>query len=70
MQPMDPFQKEDINRTQKMDPKARMQAVFATVNAGIRIQLAKLRSRRPLATDAEIQAELVEWLATDGIANR
>jgi hypothetical protein len=59
---MDPLRKDDIERVRRMSPDERMQAVLATVNAGVRIRLATLRAKRPQATDRELEAALVEWL--------
>lgn len=59
---MDPLQKDDIERARRMPPDERMRAVLAAVNAGVRIRVAALRTKRPHATDREIDAALREWL--------
>lgn len=59
---MDPLRKDDIERFRRMSAHERMEAVFATVNVGIRIQLATLHARRPQAPDHEIEAILLNWL--------
>lgn len=59
---MDPLRENDLERFRRMSPDERMTAVFETVNAGIRIQLAALRARRPGASEQEIEAILRDWL--------
>ena len=59
---MDPLRKDDIERARRTPPEERMRAVLDAVNAGVRIRLAALRAKRPLASDQEIEAALREWL--------
>jgi hypothetical protein len=59
---MDPLRKDDIERVRRMSARERMDAVFATVNAGVRIRLAKLRAARPQASEHELEATLRNWL--------
>jgi Xaa-Pro aminopeptidase len=59
---MDPLRENDLERFRRMSHHERMTAVFETVNAGIRIQLAALRARRPGASEQEIEAILRDWL--------
>jgi hypothetical protein len=40
----------------------RMDAAFATVNAGVRVRLATLRANHPQTPDDEIEATLRNWL--------
>src|SRR5262245_28459378 len=62
---MDPLRKNDIERFRRMSADERMKAVFETVNAGFRIQLAVLRARYPRASDQEIEAHLRNWLRAE-----
>ncbi len=59
---VDSLRKDDIERARRTPPEERMGAVLAAVNAGVRIRLAALRAKRPLASDQEIEAALREWL--------
>ena len=59
---MDPLRKDDIERLRRMSASERMDAVFGTVNAGVRIRLATLRATRPDAPEHELEATLRNWL--------
>lgn len=62
---VDPLRKSDIERMKLTPPEERLRAVFAVVDAGVRIRLATLRAKRPDATEIEIEAALREWLLRD-----
>jgi hypothetical protein len=62
---VDPLRRDDIERARRMPPAERMRAVLAAVDAGLRIRRAALRAKRPVATEAEIDAALQEWLLLD-----
>jgi hypothetical protein len=59
---VDPRQKEDVERMNRLSPEERLRAVFDVVNAGVRIRQSALRAQHPDATDQEIQSMLREWL--------
>lgn len=59
---MDPLRKDDIERVRLMPANEHMNAVIATVNAGVRIRLAALRAKHPQASEHEIEAALRDWL--------
>ena len=62
---VDPLRKSDIERMKLTPPEERLRAVFAAVDAGVRIRLATLRAKRPDATEIEIEAALRDWLLQD-----
>lgn len=63
--PMNPFQKQDIQRKAQQSPEERMREVIETVDEGIRLKWSALRAKYPALSEAEIDAKLREWLLAD-----
>jgi hypothetical protein len=53
---------DDLDRARRMSPAEKLVLAFDLMAAGIELRRAGLRARNPQASEAEIDAQLAEWL--------
>ena len=59
---MDPLRRDDIERARRTPPSEKARQALELMRVGIELRRAGIRSRYPLATEAEIDQALREWL--------
>ena len=59
---MDRLRRDDLERARAMSPGDKALLAFELMATGIALRRAGIRSRRPEATEAEVDAELHLWL--------
>ncbi len=59
---MDPLAEHDLKVAREASPSEKLQQALELMDAGLRLKRDMLRSLRPDASDAEIDAEFVRWL--------
>lgn len=62
---MDALRRDDIEYMRKTPPSDKAKLVFDLMRFGFRLQRANLRTRKPAATEEEIEREFRRWLTRD-----
>jgi hypothetical protein len=62
---MDSLRRDDVEKARATPPAVKLQQALAAMDFGIDIERASLRSRHPGASEAELEALLLAWLARD-----
>lgn len=65
LEPMDRLRQDDIERARRTPPGEKLLQALDLMATGIELYRAGVRSRRPDATEAEIDAEVRRWLIRD-----
>jgi hypothetical protein len=66
MKLMDRLVRNDIELSQSTDPAEKLAQALEMMATGIDLKRAALQTAQPSATEGEIEAQLEQWLTSDG----
>lgn len=62
---VDPLEADDIKRSRETPPAEKLRQALELMDAGFRLQRAKLRARYPNASEDELEARFFAWLCRE-----
>lgn len=62
---MDPLERDDIERSRATSPAVKLRQALELMDAGMRMQRAKLRREHPDASNEELERMFRAWLQRD-----